>query len=199
MPSMGSLSSGQRINLTYPIQMIPVCSTTPTCVGESRAARPSTGISGSPTMRWAMLRRGPRQSSIFMKRPPISVAIQASGMGIEDVHPNKAVLPTAPFRSTANSPALSPRHGRHHAKTSELDYPQTAAEIWRQDQGRSQRQIGRPGLRSHSMNPGRTGEALRRSCERARGCGVKLKYFRIGNRLRFGFLYEPVPLFLGEH
>ncbi len=80
-------------HLTYPIQMIPVCSTTPGMIfvisASSQAINRNLGI---PYYALGYASAGSATKQYFYEAAAYLCAVQASGMGIEDVHPNKAVL-----------------------------------------------------------------------------------------------------------
>ena len=80
-------------HLTYPIQMIPVCSTTPNMLWvmstSSQAINRNLRV---PYYALGYASAGSATKQYFYEAAAYLCAIQASGMGIEDVHPNKAVL-----------------------------------------------------------------------------------------------------------
>jgi len=80
-------------HLTYPIQMIPVCSTTPNMLWvmstSSQAINRNLRV---PYYALGYASAGSATKQYFYEAAAYLCAIQSSGMGIEDVHPNKAVL-----------------------------------------------------------------------------------------------------------
>jgi methylamine--corrinoid protein Co-methyltransferase len=80
-------------HLTYPIQMTPVCSTTPGMIfvisTSSQAINRNLGV---PYYALGYASAGSATKQYFYEAAAYLCAIQASGMGIEDVHPNRAVL-----------------------------------------------------------------------------------------------------------
>jgi hypothetical protein len=80
-------------HLTYPIQMIPVCSTTPSMLWvmstSSQAINRNLRV---PYYALGYASAGSATKQYFYEAAAYLCAIQASGMGVEDVHPNKAVL-----------------------------------------------------------------------------------------------------------
>ena len=89
----GILVVRANYHLTYPIQMIPVCSTTPRMLfvisTSSQAINRNLGV---PYYALGYASAGSATKQYFYEAAAYLCAIQSSGMGIEDVHPNKAVL-----------------------------------------------------------------------------------------------------------
>ena len=79
-------------HLTYPIQMMPVCSTTPGMIFLiSASSQAFTRNIGAPYYALGYASAGAATKQYFYEAAAYLLAIQSSGMGIEDVHPNKAV------------------------------------------------------------------------------------------------------------
>jgi hypothetical protein len=80
-------------HLTYPIQIIPVCSTTPNMLWvmstSSQAINRNLQV---PYYALGYASAGSATKQYFYEAAAYLCATPASGMGIEDVHPNKAVL-----------------------------------------------------------------------------------------------------------
>ncbi len=79
-------------HLTYPIQMMPVCSTTPGMIFLiSTSSQAFARNIGAPYYALGYTSAGPATKQYFYEAAAYLLAIQASGIGIEDVHPNKGV------------------------------------------------------------------------------------------------------------
>jgi len=79
-------------HLTYPIQMMPVCSTTPGMLFLiSTSSQAFARNIGAPYYALGYASAGPATKQYFYEAAAYLLAIQASGIGIEDVHPNKGV------------------------------------------------------------------------------------------------------------
>jgi hypothetical protein len=79
-------------HLTYPIQMLPVCSTTPEMIYViSTSSQAFARNIGAPYYALGYASAGPATREYFLESAAYLAAIQSSGIGVEDVHPNKAV------------------------------------------------------------------------------------------------------------
>ena len=79
-------------HLTYPIQMLNVCSTTPEMIYViSTSSQAFARNIGAPYYALGYASAGPATKQYFYEAAAYLLAIQSSGIGIEDVHPNKAV------------------------------------------------------------------------------------------------------------
>ena len=79
-------------HLTYPIQMMPVCSTTPGMIFLiSTSSQAFARNIGAPYYALGYTSAGPATKQYFYEAAAYLLAIQSSGIGIEDVHPNKGV------------------------------------------------------------------------------------------------------------
>lgn len=79
-------------HLTYPIQMMPVCSTTPGMIFLiSTSSQAFARNIGAPYYALGYASAGSATKQYFYEAAAYLLAIQSSGIGIEDVHPNKAV------------------------------------------------------------------------------------------------------------
>lgn len=79
-------------HLTYPIQMMPVCSTTPGMIFLiSTSSQAFARNIGAPYYALGYASAGPATEQYFYEAAAYLLAIQSSGIGIEDVHPNKGV------------------------------------------------------------------------------------------------------------
>ena len=79
-------------HLTYPIQMLPVCSTTPGMIFViSTSSQAFARNICAPYYALGYASAGPATRQYFLEAAAYLAAIQSSGIGIEDVHPNKAV------------------------------------------------------------------------------------------------------------
>jgi methylamine--corrinoid protein Co-methyltransferase len=79
-------------HLTYPIQMMPVCSTTPGMIFVISASSQAFARNiGAPYYALGYASAGAATKQYFYEAAAYLLAIQSSGIGIEDVHPNKAV------------------------------------------------------------------------------------------------------------
>lgn len=79
-------------HLTYPIQMLNVCSTTPEMIFViSTSSQAFARNIGAPYYALGYAVAGPATKQYFYEASAYLLAIQSSGIGIEDVHPNKAV------------------------------------------------------------------------------------------------------------
>jgi methylamine--corrinoid protein Co-methyltransferase len=79
-------------HLTYPIQMMPVCSTTPGMIFViSTSSQAFARNIGAPYYALGYASAGSATKQYFYEAAAYLLAIQSSGIGIEDVHPNKAV------------------------------------------------------------------------------------------------------------
>jgi len=88
----GILVMRATYHLTYPIQMMPVCSTTPGMIFLiSTSSQAFARNIGAPYYALGYASAGPATKQYFYEAAAYLLAIQASGIGIEDVHPNKAV------------------------------------------------------------------------------------------------------------
>ncbi len=88
----GILVTRATYHLTYPIQMMPVCSTTPGMIFLiSTSSQAFARNIGAPYYALGYASAGPATKQYFYEAAAYLLAIQASGIGIEDVHPNKAV------------------------------------------------------------------------------------------------------------
>jgi len=89
----GILVARATYHLTYPIQIVPVCSTTPGMIFvvsiSSQAINRNLGV---PYYALGYASAGSATKQYFYEAASYLCAVHASGMGIEDVHPNKAVL-----------------------------------------------------------------------------------------------------------
>lgn len=79
-------------HLTYPIQMMPVCSTTPGMIFViSTSSQAFARNIGAPYYALGYASAGPATKQYFYEAAAYLLAIQSSGIGIEDVHPSKGV------------------------------------------------------------------------------------------------------------
>jgi methylamine--corrinoid protein Co-methyltransferase len=79
-------------HLTYPIQMMPVCSTTPGMIFVISASSQAFARNiKAPYYALGYASAGAATKQYFYEAAAYLLAIQSSGIGIEDVHPNKAV------------------------------------------------------------------------------------------------------------
>ncbi|MHC4531043.1 MAG: monomethylamine:corrinoid methyltransferase [Planctomycetota bacterium] len=79
-------------HLTYPIQMLHVCSTTPEMIYViSTSSQAFARNIGAPYYALGYASAGSATKQYFYEAAAYLLAIQSSGIGIEDVHPNKAV------------------------------------------------------------------------------------------------------------
>ena len=79
-------------HLTYPIQMMPVCSTTPGMIFLiSTSSQAFARNIGAPYYALGYASAVSATKKYFYEAAAYLLAIQSSGIGIEDVHPNKAV------------------------------------------------------------------------------------------------------------
>ena len=79
-------------HLTYPIQMFPVCSTTPGMIYViSTSSQAFARNIGAPYYALGYASAGAATRQYFLEAAAYLAAIQSSGIGVEDVHPNKAV------------------------------------------------------------------------------------------------------------
>jgi methylamine--corrinoid protein Co-methyltransferase len=79
-------------HLTYPIQMLNVCSTTPEMIYViSTSSQAFARNIRAPYYALGYASAGPATKQYFYEAAAYLLAIQSSGIGIEDVHPNKAV------------------------------------------------------------------------------------------------------------
>jgi len=79
-------------HLTYPIQMLHVCSTTPEMIYViSTSSQAFARNIGAPYYALGYASAGSATKQYFYESAAYLLAIQSSGIGIEDVHPNKAV------------------------------------------------------------------------------------------------------------
>lgn len=89
----GILVARATYHLTYPVHMNYVCSTTPDMLyvvsTSSQAVSRNVGV---PFYALGYAAAGSATKQYFYEAAAYLLAIQSSGIGIEDVHPNKAVL-----------------------------------------------------------------------------------------------------------
>jgi methylamine--corrinoid protein Co-methyltransferase len=79
-------------HLTFPVQMMPVCSTTPGMIFLiSTSSQAFARNIGAPYYALGYAAAGPATKQYFYEAAAYLLAIQSSGIGIEDVHPNRAV------------------------------------------------------------------------------------------------------------
>lgn len=80
-------------HLTYPIQMLHVCSTTPEMIYViSTSSQAFARNIGAPYYALGYAAAGSATKQYFYEAAAYLLAIQSSGIGIEDVHPNRAVV-----------------------------------------------------------------------------------------------------------
>jgi len=89
----GILVTRATYHLTYPIQMLTVCSTTPEMIYViSTSSQAFARNIGAPYYALGYASAGSATKQYFREAAAYLLAIQSSGIGIEDVHPNKAVV-----------------------------------------------------------------------------------------------------------
>ncbi len=88
----GILVARATYHLTFPVQMMPVCSTTPGMIFLiSTSSQAFARHIGAPYYALGYAAAGPATKQYFYEAAAYLLAIQSSGIGIEDVHPNKGV------------------------------------------------------------------------------------------------------------
>lgn len=89
----GILVMRATYHLTYPLQMIPVCSTTPGMIYVISASSQAFARNiGAPYFALGYASAGGATKQYFHEAAAYLLAIQSSGIGIEDVHPCKAAV-----------------------------------------------------------------------------------------------------------